>query len=109
MFVRVLSPPNLIDALLAVLIAATVLAVLAGTSRDYALVFDEAFTIDRELTLSQWFSGIVEPPQGSSRTDFFSPAALESYWRFSRAEPDGHPPFYALLGLAGWRLDAGLA
>ena len=101
------SPANAIDALLAVLIAATVLSALVATSRDYALVFDEAFTIDRELTLSQWFTGVVEPPPGTSRSDFFSPAALESYWRFSRAEPDGHPPFYALLGLAGWRLARG--
>jgi hypothetical protein len=96
-----------IDALTAVLIAAAVLSTLVATSRDYALVFDEAFTIDRELTLARWFTGVVEPPRGARRSDFFSPEVLESYWRFSRAEPDGHPPFYALLGLAGWRLARG--
>ncbi|HZW33592.1 MAG TPA: glycosyltransferase family 39 protein, partial [Isosphaeraceae bacterium] len=31
-------------------------------------------------------------------------ADLDRFWQFSRAEPHGHPPFYALLGLAGWRL-----
>jgi Dolichyl-phosphate-mannose-protein mannosyltransferase len=93
-----------IDALMAVLIAAAVLVVLVATSGNYALVFDEAFTVDRELTLAQWFTRVVEPPPGMSRSDFFSPGTLESYWRFSRAEPDGHPPFYALLGLAGWQL-----
>ncbi len=101
------SPANAIDALLAVSIAVTVLSTLVVTSRDYALVFDEAFTIDRELTLNEWFSGVVEPPPGTSRSEFFSPVVLERYWRFSRAEPDGHPPFYALLGLAGWRLARG--
>jgi Dolichyl-phosphate-mannose-protein mannosyltransferase len=93
-----------IDALMAVLIAAAVLAALVATSGNYALVFDEAFTVDRELTLAQWFTMVIEPPPGTSRSEFFSPEALESYWRFSRAEPDGHPPFYALLGLAGWQI-----
>ena len=95
---------NAIDSLMAVLIAASVLAALVGTSRDYALVFDEAFTIDRELTLAQWFIAVADPPPGTRRSDFFSPAVVERYWRFSRSEPDGHPPFYALLGLAGRRL-----
>jgi hypothetical protein len=34
----------------------------------------------------------------------FDRRILDRYWPFSREEPDGHPPFYALLGLAGWRL-----
>jgi Dolichyl-phosphate-mannose-protein mannosyltransferase len=93
-----------IDPLMAGVIAIAVLVALVGTSRDYAMVFDEAFTVDRELTLAQWFEGVFQPPGGTNRSDFFSRRALESYWRFSRAEPDGHPPFYALLGLAGWRL-----
>ena len=29
---------------------------------------------------------------------------MERFWPFSRKEPDGHPPVYALLGLAGWRI-----
>jgi hypothetical protein len=95
---------NAIDNLIAVLIAAVVLSSLLGTSRDYALVFDEAFTVDREITLARWFTTILEPPQGSKRSDFFSRELLENYWRFSRREPDGHPPFYALLGLAGFWL-----
>jgi Dolichyl-phosphate-mannose-protein mannosyltransferase len=103
MHIRVRSGlANAIDVLIAVLIAASVFAVLLGTSRDYAMVFDEAFTVDREVTLAQWFTGVLEPPRGSKRSDFFSRDALEGYWRFSRQEPDGHPPFYALLGLAGW-------
>ena len=101
------GPASTIDALFAALIAGAVLCTLVATSRDYALVFDEAFTVDRELTLSEWFARVVKPPPGTSRSEFFSPEALETYWRFSRAEPDGHPPFYALLGLAGWRLARG--
>jgi Dolichyl-phosphate-mannose-protein mannosyltransferase len=98
---------NAVDALIAVLIASAVLAALLVTSRDYAMVFDEAFTIDREITLAQWFAGVVEPPPESKRSDYFSREVLEHYWRFSRREPDGHPPFYALLGLAGWRCARG--
>ena len=108
MFVRALGPCA-IDAVLGGLIAVAVLSTLVATGRDYALVFDEAFTVDRELTLTDWFTWVVSPPRGTSRSDFFSPGALEKYWRFSRAEPDGHPPFYALLGLAGWRIAAWLA
>ncbi len=101
------GPARAFDALIAVLIAAAVLAALLGTSRDYALAFDEAFTIDREITLAQWFAAVLEPPRASNRSDFFSREVLEDYWRFSRQEPDGHPPFYALLGLAGWWLVRG--
>ncbi len=31
----------------------------------------------------------------------FGRGALEWFWPFAREEPHGHPPFYALLGLAG--------
>jgi hypothetical protein len=96
------SSRKFIDVLIALLVAAVVLSVLLGTSRDYALVFDEAFTVDREMTLADWFRMVLAPPHGSRRSDFFSREALENYWRFIRQEPDGHPPFYALLGLAGW-------
>ena len=98
---------NALDALIAFLIAGGVLAVVLITNRDYAMVFDEAFTVDREMTLAQWFAGVIEPPQGTRRADFFARESLEGYWRFSRKEPDGHPPFYALLGLAGNWLSRG--
>ena len=31
----------------------------------------------------------------------FDPQVLAWFWPFAREEPHGHPPFYALLGLAG--------
>jgi hypothetical protein len=98
---------NAIDALIAGLIALGVLIALMATGGDLAMVFDEGFTIDREMTLAKWFAVVVDPPAGSSRADYFQPAVLEQFWRFSRREPDGHPPFYALLGLAGWRVARG--
>jgi Dolichyl-phosphate-mannose-protein mannosyltransferase len=97
------------DALIAAMIAAGVLAALLVTSRDYAMVFDEGFTVDRELTLADWFAGIAAPGPGLSRSDYLRPEVLEQFWRFSRKEPDGHPPFYALIGLAGWRVARGWA
>ncbi len=95
---------NSIDALIAVSISVVSAFVLLGTSHDYAMVFDEAFTVDREITLAHWFSGILTPARDSNRSDFFTREMIETYWRFSREEPDGHPPFYALLGLAGYWL-----
>jgi 4-amino-4-deoxy-L-arabinose transferase-like glycosyltransferase len=91
-----------VDALIAAAIAIAVMAVLLTTSRDLAMVFDEAFTVDREMTLAKWFAAVADPPPGTSRSDWFRPAVLEDFWRFSRREPDGHPPFYALIGVAGW-------
>jgi Dolichyl-phosphate-mannose-protein mannosyltransferase len=98
---------RLVDASIAILIAAAVLSALVGTSRDYAMAFDEGFTIDRDMTLADWFAGLARPAPGLTRSDYFHPAALEQFWRFSRKEPDGHPPFYALLGVAGWWLVRG--
>src|SRR5690606_21544460 len=31
---------------------------------------------------------------------------IQEHWRFSRAEPDGHGPFYALVSLAGYELSS---
>ncbi len=104
---RPLRSPNAIDALIAALIALGVLAALMWTSRDYAMVFDEAFTVNRDMTLVKWFAALASPPPGLSRADLFQPAVLEDFWRFSRKEPDGHPPFYALIGIAGWRVVRG--
>jgi hypothetical protein len=84
------------------------LLVLLSTCRDYGMVWDEGHTIRRERMLADWFSWLIQPPSHRSRADAFSRHNLDIYWPFSREEPDGHPPFYALLGLAGWALPHGL-
>ena len=86
----------------AVLLASCTLAVLVGTSRDYAMAFDEGFSVKREQVLAQWFAALLHPPQGFTRADVFSREAMERFWPFARKEPDGHPPVYAFIGLAGW-------
>ncbi len=94
-------PASQIDALIGLLVAIAALTGLLATSHDCAMVFDEGFVVQNEMTLAPWFAGVVEPAPGMSRSDYFSRAVLERFWKFSRREPDGHPPFYALLGLAG--------
>ncbi len=79
-------------------------ASLVATSRDFGLAWDEALTIGRERDLATWFGQVFDPPFSGARARAFREASLDRYWRFSRAEPDGHPPFYALLGLVGWKL-----
>ena len=106
-WIRDLGPRRLVDALISLLIAVTVLATLVATSRDYAMAFDEGFTVDRDITLAQWFAKLASPSPGLTRSDCFRPDIVEQYWRFSRKEPDGHPPFYALLGVGGWWLVRG--
>jgi hypothetical protein len=90
------------DLAIALALSAGVLITLVSTSHDIALGFDEAFTVRRELVLAQWFTALAQPPKGLARAKLFERPVLDEFWRFSREEPDGHPPFYALIGLAGW-------
>jgi hypothetical protein len=92
----------------AIAVAALALAALLATSRDFAMVFDEGFTVYREEILAEWFGRFAGEAGPAARAEALEPGVLETYWQFSREEPDGHPPFYALLGLAGWRLTRGL-
>lgn len=70
--------------------------VLAGMLRsihDVAVVWDEGMTFERQALLETGLRTFRE--QGPVR------GMLDRYWRFSREEPDGHGPFYALLSLGG--------
>jgi len=80
------------------------LAALLGTSTHYGMVWDEGYTIRRERLLDEWFPRAIAPVRPGEWRLAFEKPDLDRYWRFSREEPNGHPPFYALLGLAGWRL-----
>ena len=68
------------------------------------MVWDEALQVRRERVLQKWFADVFHPRGGGISRSAFSREALERSWPFSREEPDGHPPFYALIGLAGWWL-----
>jgi len=83
-------------------VALAALIVLVGTAPDFGMAWDEGFTVRRDRTLEGWFSRLIAPPPGHDRAEAFDRGELEKSWPFSRKEPDGHPPFYALLGLAGW-------
>src|SRR5262245_16603579 len=86
----------------AVLLVVVSFAALVATNRDYAMVWDEGHTIRRDRVLANWFATLTSGRDGPARA--FESVALEQGWPFSREEPDGHPPFYALLGLVGWTL-----
>ncbi|MEW4569999.1 glycosyltransferase family 39 protein [Tautonia sp. JC769] len=50
------------------------------------------------------------PEQLDTRSKLFDPEVIAYFWPFAREEPHGHPPLYAILGLAGdvltpWRGD----
>ncbi len=42
-----------------------------------------------------------DPDSLRSTRDLFRPSVIAWYWPFSREEPHGHPPFYAVVGLVG--------
>ena len=108
---------------------ATTLLMLA-TEPHMAMVWDEGFTLVRETRVRQWLRAIRDPmgfasqwrpdardidplpgirksrapcaSQLDSRSKLLlDPQVLAWFWPFAREEPHGHPPFYALLGLAG--------
>jgi hypothetical protein len=92
------------SALAAIAVAVGALLLSLATSAHTGMVWDEANTIRRDRVLQKWFAEVFHPRAGSAPWSAFSEQALERSWPFSREEPDGHPPFYALLGLAGWWL-----
>ena len=113
---------------LAVGLATAVL--MLATEPHMAIGWDEGYTLGREARLRDWFRGLRDPvrfaaqwrplprdqemvqeadkspaptrDQLDSRSKLlFDRQVLEWFWPFAREEPHGHPPFYALLGLAG--------
>ncbi|WP_406699407.1 glycosyltransferase family 39 protein [Singulisphaera sp. Ch08] len=113
------------DTLVAVLIALGTLTLLLATLNDYGMAWDEGFTVEREERLREWFGRVAGDSSPANRAwsprlskletraayqrnagpaawSPWSRASLHYYWQFAREEPNGHPPFYALLGLAGW-------
>ena len=113
------------DMVAAGLVAGGTLVLLLATLNDYGMAWDEGFTVEREERLREWFARVAGdtsplsqawPPTlsklerrsaylrraGPAAESPWSRESLRFYWQFAREEPNGHPPFYALLGLAGW-------
>ncbi len=106
-------------------IALGTLALLTWTLGDYGMAWDEGFVVERVDRLREWSGRVAgdSSPGGRAwapatsnlrrRADYLAAAgpsaaspwsreSLRFFWPFAREEPDGHPPFYALLSLAGW-------
>ncbi len=103
------------------------LALMLATEPQMVIGWDEGYTLGREARLRAWFAALRDParfatnwrppaldlvqadgtrPPAPLELDtrqklLFGRGALEWFWPFAREEPHGHPPFYALLGLAG--------
>lgn len=77
-----------------------VFAPLLVAIHQFALGWDEGYTFERQDALRPWLAKLVDP-QTRDRGALFSKPVLSEHWRFSREEPDGHGPVYALLSLAG--------
>lgn len=100
---------------------------MLGTEPRMAIAWDEGYSLGREARLRLWFQALRDPadfaahwqppveelvqregapPPPASAIDsrrklLTDPDVLAWFWPFAREEPHGHPPFYALLGLAG--------
>jgi len=67
--------------------------------------WDEGYTWKRIDALEPWVKRWFQP--GVTARDQLSAATLSRHWQFSREEPDGHGPFYALLSCAGHSVTRG--
>lgn len=76
---------------------AIVMAGMLRSIHDLAIVWDEGMTFDRQELIRQGWDRL-------QAGDGTFPRIVDATWRFSREEPDGHGPFYALLSLAGERV-----
>lgn len=98
-------------------IALAVACPLLATLEDPGMAWDEGYTVERADKVRSWFAELLRRP----RRELFRPRWIDRFWPFAREEPDGHPPVYAMLALAGhavaepflpplsaWRLGAAL-
>ncbi|MHB1561768.1 MAG: ArnT family glycosyltransferase [Isosphaeraceae bacterium] len=110
-------------------VAVATAALMLATEPSLAIAWDEGYTLGREARVRWWFRALADPPgfaakwrppavelvqadrhqvppptpaQINSRSKLlFDRDVVAWFWPFAREEPHGHPPFYALLGLAG--------
>ncbi len=122
---------------LALLVAVATAALMLATAPRLTIVWDEGYTLGREERLRLWFRALADPvrfaaawrppepgkelvqqegarPPHQNQIDaraklLTDPDVLAWFWPFAREEPHGHPPFYALVGLAGDLLAPGWA
>jgi 4-amino-4-deoxy-L-arabinose transferase-like glycosyltransferase len=112
----------------ALAVAASTLVLMIATESRLSIVWDEGYTLGREARIRAWFRALRDPerfaaawqppPLGSelvqadgdpaprpdqlrSRAKLFDGDVLAWFWPFAREEPHGHPPFYAIVGMAG--------
>jgi len=87
---------------ISLVVSLLVLGVYLPAAGTIATGWDEGYTWKRIDALEPWVRRWFQP--GTSVGDQLSAATLSRYWQFSREEPDGHGPFYALLSNAGHEL-----
>jgi 4-amino-4-deoxy-L-arabinose transferase-like glycosyltransferase len=111
----------------ALAIAVASLVVMFATEPRLSIVWDEGYSLGREARLRLWIHALENPrdfaahwvppaeelvqqqgapPPRRDQIDtrgklLFDPAVLAWFWPFAREEPHGHPPLYAIVGLAG--------
>ena len=108
------------------LVAAATLTLMLATEPRLSIVWDEGQTLAREARIRAWaralrdpaafaptwhppavepyFRDDLRPPRPDevdTRAELFEPRQLIWFWPFGRAEPLGHPPFFAIVGMLG--------
>jgi hypothetical protein len=94
---RVGFPASLLVSILALLL-------LLATGPQFGMVWDEGYTVRRDRLLNEWLGRVIHAASLGELRHAFDRSELDRSWLFSREEPHGHPPFYAWVGVAGWRL-----
>jgi hypothetical protein len=99
--------------LLAAVVTLATLALLLTTLGDPGITWDEGITIRRAQRIGAWFAELVEPHELPNRAAAFHADVIvnrdkphdlsASYWPFVWVL-EGHPPMYAVLVEAGWKV-----
>jgi 4-amino-4-deoxy-L-arabinose transferase-like glycosyltransferase len=106
-------------------VAVGTFCLMLATEPSLSIVWDEGYTLGREARVRSWLQAVsdparfaaawhppreelifdrMRPPPADSidtRAKLVDPEVLTWFWPFSREEPHGHPPFYAIVGMIG--------
>ncbi len=108
------------------LVSVATLALMLATEPHLSIVWDEGQSLAREARVRDWlralrdpaafasdwnppavepyFQDAIPPPRPSeidTRAKLLGARPLLWFWPFGRAEPLGHPPFFAIVGMLG--------
>ena len=99
-----MSEPASVDRRSVWLVFALALVVLAPTTGDFGLTYDEPAYRYSQLASGQWWEGLARARSKADVEALFEPDALLYHWPYARHGINFHPPFAGQLNLLSYEL-----